>query len=242
MDSACFCRRWWRASSSSPFTRTSASTSSRARSSSSTSRSPRWRRSAPPWPSWRGASRTRTAAFVYALGFTTHRRRALRAHAQARKRAGCRRRPSSASSTSWRRPRRSSWPTARPGRRGDQGHPRGKPALGHLAGDHPARGGVRGNRTLSLGAAPAVSHDLLPSGNRHRQGWSIRWWDFLFYLSFGIVITFSVPIAGVLLVFSFLVVPAAIAFQFTRRQACSPSILAGRRRSVGHRAARLVPL
>jgi zinc/manganese transport system permease protein len=50
------------------------------------------------------------------------------------------------------------------------------------------------------------------------RGWHIRWWDFLFYLSFGIVITFSVPIAGVLLVFSFLVVPAAIAFQFTRRQ------------------------
>ena len=49
------------------------------------------------------------------------------------------------------------------------------------------------------------------------NGWRIRWWDFLFYLSFGIVITFSVPIAGVLLVFSFLVVPAAIAFQFTRR-------------------------
>jgi len=49
------------------------------------------------------------------------------------------------------------------------------------------------------------------------HGWSIRWWDFLFYLSFGMVITFSVPIAGVLLVFSFLVVPAAIAFQFTRR-------------------------
>jgi zinc/manganese transport system permease protein len=50
------------------------------------------------------------------------------------------------------------------------------------------------------------------------QGWRVRWWDFLVYLSFGIVITFSVPIAGVLLVFSFLVVPAAIAFQFTRRQ------------------------
>jgi zinc/manganese transport system permease protein len=49
------------------------------------------------------------------------------------------------------------------------------------------------------------------------NGWRIRWWDFLFYLSFGMVITFSVPIAGVLLVFSFLVVPAAIAFQFTRR-------------------------
>lgn len=47
------------------------------------------------------------------------------------------------------------------------------------------------------------------------SGWSIRWWDFWFYLSFGVVITFSVPIAGVLLVFSFLVVPAAAAFQFT---------------------------
>ena len=32
------------------------------------------------------------------------------------------------------------------------------------------------------------------------------------------MITFSVPIAGVLLVFSFLVVPAAIAFQFARNQ------------------------
>src|ERR1700694_5397064 len=56
------------------------------------------------------------------------------------------------------------------------------------------------------------------------RGWRIRWWDFLFYLSFGIVITFSVPIAGVLLVFSFLVVPAAIAFQFTRRQGALAAI------------------
>lgn len=50
------------------------------------------------------------------------------------------------------------------------------------------------------------------------KGWRVRWWDFWFYLSFGIVITFSVPVAGVLLVFSFLVVPAAVAFQFSRRQ------------------------
>ena len=49
-----------------------------------------------------------------------------------------------------------------------------------------------------------------------RNGWSIRAWDFLFYLSFGVVIIFSVPIGGVLMVFSFLVVPAAIAFLFTR--------------------------
>jgi len=67
------------------------------------------------------------------------------------------------------------------------------------------------------------------------KGWSIRWWDFLFYLSFGIVITFSVPIAGVLLVFSFLVVPAAIAFQFTRRQGALAAIswLAGTLASAG---------
>lgn len=48
-----------------------------------------------------------------------------------------------------------------------------------------------------------------------RQGWKIRAWDFLFYLSFGVVITLAVPIAGVLMVFSFLVVPAVIANLFT---------------------------
>jgi zinc/manganese transport system permease protein len=50
-----------------------------------------------------------------------------------------------------------------------------------------------------------------------REGWRIRWWDFLFYAVFGTVITFSVPIGGVLMVFSFLVVPAVSAFLFTRR-------------------------
>ena len=44
-----------------------------------------------------------------------------------------------------------------------------------------------------------------------RQGLWIRWWDFLFYTSFGFVVTSSVRIAGVLLVFSYLIVPAAIA-------------------------------
>lgn len=36
----------------------------------------------------------------------------------------------------------------------------------------------------------------------------VFWWDFLFYVSFGFVVTSSVELAGVLLVFSFLVVPA----------------------------------
>ncbi len=49
------------------------------------------------------------------------------------------------------------------------------------------------------------------------QGWRMRWWDFLFYLGFGLVITFSVPIAGVPLVFTFLVVPAVTAFLFATR-------------------------
>lgn len=48
-----------------------------------------------------------------------------------------------------------------------------------------------------------------------KHSWKIRWWDFLFYLSFGVVITLAVPIAGVLMVFSFLVVPAVIANLFT---------------------------
>lgn len=48
------------------------------------------------------------------------------------------------------------------------------------------------------------------------KGWRLRWWDFWFYLIFGAVITMSVPLGGVLLVFSFLVVPAVTAFLFTR--------------------------
>lgn len=44
-----------------------------------------------------------------------------------------------------------------------------------------------------------------------------RFWDFMFYASFGVAITFSVMIAGVLLVFSMLVVPAVIAFLYTRQ-------------------------
>jgi zinc/manganese transport system permease protein len=49
-----------------------------------------------------------------------------------------------------------------------------------------------------------------------RSGWRLHWWDFLFYMSFGIVVAHSVPVAGVLMVFTFLVVPATIAFLFTR--------------------------
>jgi zinc/manganese transport system permease protein len=50
-----------------------------------------------------------------------------------------------------------------------------------------------------------------------RKGWSVKGWDFLFYGLFGLVVTSSVAIAGVLVVFSFLVIPAVIAFLFTDR-------------------------
>lgn len=50
-----------------------------------------------------------------------------------------------------------------------------------------------------------------------RQGLNIRLWDLLFYMSFGFVVTSSVAIAGVLLVFCFLIVPSVAAMLFTER-------------------------
>jgi zinc/manganese transport system permease protein len=42
----------------------------------------------------------------------------------------------------------------------------------------------------------------------YRAGWNVRFWDFVFYATFGVVVTSSVRVAGVLLVFSYLIVPA----------------------------------
>ncbi len=59
---------------------------------------------------------------------------------------------------------------------------------------------------------------LLISNNpeqAYQEGISVRFWDFLFYVSFGIVITHSVGTAGVLLVFVFLVVPAITSILIT---------------------------
>lgn len=64
------------------------------------------------------------------------------------------------------------------------------------------------HRFLTISLDPAMAQ---------ARGWSVRWWDFLFYTSFGFVITSSVAMAGVLLVFSFLVVPSVIAMMFARR-------------------------
>ncbi len=50
-----------------------------------------------------------------------------------------------------------------------------------------------------------------------KRGWKTTWWDFLFYSSFGLVVTSAVPIAGVLLVFSLLVIPPVTALLVTTR-------------------------
>jgi zinc/manganese transport system permease protein len=61
---------------------------------------------------------------------------------------------------------------------------------------------------------------LLVSFDRERayeRGLRVRWWDFAFYALFGLVVTIFVRVAGVLLVFSYLIVPAVIAVTLTRR-------------------------
>jgi zinc/manganese transport system permease protein len=57
--------------------------------------------------------------------------------------------------------------------------------------------------------AISLSHD-----REDATGLNVRWWDFLFYASFGFVVTSSVAIAGVLLVFCYLIVPSVAAMLF----------------------------
>jgi len=58
------------------------------------------------------------------------------------------------------------------------------------------------NRFLLISTDPEAAY---------QSGWKVRWWDFLFYLSFGVMITFSVEIGGILMVFAYLVIPACVA-------------------------------
>jgi zinc/manganese transport system permease protein len=57
---------------------------------------------------------------------------------------------------------------------------------------------------------PLLEISLDPDAAR-AHGRRLRAWDLLFYVTFGIVVTSSVRLAGVLLVFSYLIVPAAVA-------------------------------
>ncbi len=51
-------------------------------------------------------------------------------------------------------------------------------------------------------------------GDPESTGLNVRFWDFLFYASFGFVVTSSVSIAGVLLVFCYLIVPSVAAMLY----------------------------
>jgi zinc/manganese transport system permease protein len=57
--------------------------------------------------------------------------------------------------------------------------------------------------------AISMHHDSAES-----TGLNVRLWDFLFYASFGFVVTSSVAIAGVLLVFCYLIVPSVAAMLY----------------------------
>src|SRR5438552_1223674 len=65
---------------------------------------------------------------------------------------------------------------------------------------------------VPLYALIGLSHWLL---RRQLTETRVLFWEFVFYASFGVVVTSSVAIAGVLLVFSFLIIPAAIGVMFT---------------------------
>ncbi len=50
-----------------------------------------------------------------------------------------------------------------------------------------------------------------------QKGIPVRLWDFLFYLTFGLIVTISVRIAGVLLIFSYLIIPTVCAMLLADR-------------------------
>jgi zinc/manganese transport system permease protein len=49
------------------------------------------------------------------------------------------------------------------------------------------------------------------------RGWSVRLWDFLFYAAFALVVVSFVRVAGVLLTFAYLIVPAVCAVMLTQQ-------------------------
>lgn len=78
-------------------------------------------------------------------------------------------------------------------------------------------------KTLALYSAVGLAHYSFRKrfitiscdpGSAQGQGWSVRFWDFMFYALFGLVVTSSVELAGVLLVFTFLIIPAVSAMHF----------------------------
>ena len=114
---------------------------------------------------------------------------------------------------------------------GDSGDEQGdlgeRASQGHARRQHPRRvvaGGAARRRSST--ARSALFHYIfrdkflaisMDPRRRRSDGVSIRFWDFLFYASFGFVVTSSVAIAGVLLVFCYLIVPSVAAMLYADR-------------------------
>jgi len=60
-------------------------------------------------------------------------------------------------------------------------------------------------------SSAASSYSSRSSRSGRSQGLRLWWWAFLFYVLFGIVVTSFVRMGGVLLVFSYLIIPAVCA-------------------------------
>ncbi len=101
------------------------------------------------------------------------------------------------------------------------GHPEGREFLEHMiAGSLLTATPAQVARfAVTFGALGAFFYAMrsrfeLISENRQeaqRRGWNLVLWDFLFYAAFAVVVTTAVTAAGVLLVFSFLVIPPVTA-------------------------------
>ena len=99
--------------------------------------------------------------------------------------------------------------------RAPEGHARRQHPRGVVAGSRQDGAALRRDRPVPLHLPPAVPRDLDGSRNAPRPTASrSRFWDFLFYASFGFVVTSSVSIAGVLLVFCYLIVPSVAAMLY----------------------------
>ena len=106
---------------------------------------------------------------------------------------------------------------------------------GHAGRQHPRRVVARGDqdgpplrrdRRLPLHLPEEVPGDLdEPRQAPRPRAVNVRFWDFLFYASFGFVVTSSVAIAGVLLVFCYLIVPSVAR--------CSTPTRIGKRLAIG---------
>ena len=129
--------------------------------------------------------------YVFSLGFTLRRRRRLRVLARAPRARASRRRRSSASPTPS-PPRRRSWRCRR--RRGETEHLK-EMLVGNILSvswTELAQDGRRSSRSSGVFHFVLRKRFLLISMNEpeaERQGLSIRFWDFLFYVSFGFVVT-----------------------------------------------------